>query len=63
MHSVVHFLWAKNVEIHRELITVYGGNEMAVQCVHNWCREFDNGQVNVKDKKRSGRPSTSAQPV
>jgi hypothetical protein len=63
VHSVVHFLWAKKVEIHCELVTVYGGNVMEVQCVHKWCREFDSGQVNVKDEKRSGRPSMSAEPV
>ena len=25
---------------------------MEVQCVHKWCREFDSGQVNVKDEKK-----------
>jgi len=49
MCIVVPFLWTKEVEIHCELVTVYGGNVMAVQCVHKWCREFDSGQVNVKD--------------
>jgi hypothetical protein len=28
--------------------------------VRKWCREFDSGQMNVMDEKRSGRPSTSA---
>jgi hypothetical protein len=52
VHSVVHFLWAKKAEIHCELLiaTVNGGNVMALQCVHKWCREFDSGQVNVKDE-------------
>jgi hypothetical protein len=36
---------------------------MAVQHVHKWCREFDSGQVKVKDEQRSSRPSTSADPV
>jgi hypothetical protein len=48
------------VEIHRELVTVYGTNVMTVQHVCKWCREFDSGRVNVMDEQRSGRPSTSA---
>jgi len=40
------------VEIHYELVTVYGGNVMAVNNMHKWCREFESGQVNVKDEQR-----------
>jgi hypothetical protein len=47
------------VEIHCELVTVYGAIVMTVH-VRKWCREFDNGRVNVMDEQRSGRPSTSA---
>jgi hypothetical protein len=57
------FLWAKEgppVEIHSELVTVYGANVMTVQHVLKWCREFDSGRVNVMGEQRSGRPSTSA---
>jgi hypothetical protein len=36
---------------------------MVVQHVRKWCREFDSGQVNVKDEQRSGQPSMSADPV
>jgi hypothetical protein len=48
------------VEIHHELVTVYGDNEMTVQHVRKWCREFDSGRVNVMDEQRSSRLSTSA---
>jgi hypothetical protein len=48
------------VEIHRELVTVYGANVMTVQHVRKCCREFDSGRVNVMDEQRSGRRSTSA---
>jgi hypothetical protein len=48
------------VEIHRNLVTVYGANVMTVQYVYKWCREFDSGQVNVMDDRRSCRPCTSA---
>ena len=66
MRSFVRFRTAKNippVEIHRELVAVYGGKVMAVQHVSNWCREFDSGLVYLKDDQRSGRPSTSADSV
>jgi hypothetical protein len=42
---------------------VYGGNVMTVQHARKWCREFNIGQVNVKDEQGSGQPSTSADPV
>jgi hypothetical protein len=64
--SVIHFLGAKKVppfEIHCELVTVNGGNVMAVNNVHKWCKEFESGRVNVKDEQRSGQPSTAADPV
>jgi hypothetical protein len=48
------------VEIHRELVAVYGANVMTVQHVRKWCREFDSGRVNVMDEQRGGWPSTSA---
>jgi hypothetical protein len=38
------------VEIHCELVTVYGDNVMTVNHVHKWCREFESGRVNVKDQ-------------
>jgi hypothetical protein len=48
------------VEIHHELVTLYGANVMTVQHVCKWFMEFDGGRVNVMDQQRSGRPSTSA---
>jgi hypothetical protein len=39
---------------------VYGANVMTVQHMRQWCREFDNGRMNVMDEQRSGHPSTSA---
>jgi hypothetical protein len=47
------------VEIHRELVTMYGANVITVH-VRKWCREFDSGRVNVMDEQRSGWPSTAA---
>jgi hypothetical protein len=51
------------VEIHHELLTMYGANVMTVQHVCKWCREFDSGRVNMMDDQRSSRPSTSAELV
>jgi hypothetical protein len=48
------------VEIHCDLVTVYGATVMAVQHVRKSCREFDSGRVNLMNEQRSGRPSTSA---
>jgi hypothetical protein len=59
--SVIRFLWAKHVspvEIHRQLIEVYGDGVMSVQHVREWCREFKNGRTNIHDDDRTGRPST-----
>jgi hypothetical protein len=47
------------VEIHYELVTVYGANLMTVH-VRKWSREFGSGRVNVMDEQRSGQLSTSA---
>jgi hypothetical protein len=51
------------VEIHHELVTLYGANVMTVQHMQKWYREFDSGRMNVMDEKRSGWPSVSADVV
>jgi hypothetical protein len=47
------------VEIHHELVTVYGANVITVQHVCKWFREFDSDRVNVMDEQRSGQLTTS----
>jgi hypothetical protein len=62
LRSVIRFQWAKEVppvEIHRELVAVYGANVTTVH-MRKWCREFESDRVNVMDEQRSGRPSMSA---
>jgi hypothetical protein len=51
VRSVIRFYGQKfpPVEIHRELVTVYGGNVITVH-VRKWCRQFDSGRVNVMDE-------------
>ncbi|UYV78207.1 hypothetical protein LAZ67_16000481 [Cordylochernes scorpioides] len=54
------FLNAKNnspVEIHRQLVEAYGEMCMDIKNVRKWCREFNEGRINVHDEQRSGRPS------
>jgi hypothetical protein len=58
-----HFFFMEKiqlVELHRELVTVYGANVMTVQHMRKWCREFGSGRVNVMDENGSGQSSTSA---
>lgn len=60
VRSVIRFFNAKKVapvEIHKELISVYGPDVMAVQNVRLWCRNFNSGRENVLDEPRRGRPS------
>ncbi|UYV74156.1 hypothetical protein LAZ67_11002263 [Cordylochernes scorpioides] len=60
LRSVIRFLNAKNnspVEIHRQLVEVYGEKCMDIKNVWKWCREFNEGWINVHDEQRSGRPS------
>ncbi|UYV66463.1 hypothetical protein LAZ67_4001752 [Cordylochernes scorpioides] len=60
LRSVIRFLNAKNnspVEIHRQLVEVYGEKCMDIKNVRKWCRDFNEGRINVHDEQRSGRPS------
>ncbi|UYV83274.1 hypothetical protein LAZ67_23000364 [Cordylochernes scorpioides] len=58
--SVIRFLNAKinsPVEIHRQLVEVYGEKCMDIKNVRKWCREINERRINVRDEQRSGRPS------
>ncbi|UYV66454.1 hypothetical protein LAZ67_4001734 [Cordylochernes scorpioides] len=60
LRSVIRFLNAKNnspVEIHHQLVEVYVEKCMDIKNVRIWCREFNEGRINVHDEQRSGRPS------
>lgn len=62
LRSVIRFLSAKKVtpiEIHRQLVEVYGEKCMDIKNVRKWSREFNFGRTNVHDEERSGRPSVS----
>jgi transposase len=60
IRAVIRFLHAKNMsaaEIHRELCAVYGQNVTSEGTVRQWYRMYKNGQTNVHDEERSGRPT------
>ncbi|GLV46442.1 hypothetical protein CBL_20781 [Carabus blaptoides fortunei] len=60
LRSIIRFLNAKKVspiDIHRQLVEVYGEKCMDVKNVRKWCREFSEDRENVHDEQRSGRPS------
>jgi len=44
-------------EIHHHICQVYGDNAMSDGMVRKWVRMFNEGQENVHDEARRGRPS------
>ncbi|KAJ4426467.1 hypothetical protein ANN_27281 [Periplaneta americana] len=60
VRSVIRFLNARHLkpaEIYRQLKEVYGDTVMNEINVKKWCEMFNNGQTNVHDETRPGRPS------
>jgi len=60
IRPVIRFLNARNVlpsEFHRQICQVYGDNAMSDGMVRKWVRMFNEGQENVHNEARSGRPS------
>ncbi|UYV72496.1 hypothetical protein LAZ67_9003405, partial [Cordylochernes scorpioides] len=61
LRSVIRFFTAKNetaVNIHRNLVSVYGEGCMSIQMVRRWRSWFLEGRQNVHDE-RSGSPVTA----
>ncbi|UYV71023.1 hypothetical protein LAZ67_8001450 [Cordylochernes scorpioides] len=62
LRSVIRFFTAKNetaVNIHRNLVSVYGEGCMSIQMVRRWRSWFLEGRQNVHDDERSDRPVTA----
>lgn len=60
VRAVIRYLNAKGmsaVEIHCEIVSVYGENIMSRQHVTKWVRNFTFGRTEIHDEARSGRPS------
>jgi hypothetical protein len=67
--TVIEFLLAENesiTNIHRRLTNVYGDMAVDISSVSRWAKRLassDQGQGNVSDLSRSGRPSTAVTPA
>ena len=63
---VIEFLHAekKNApnDIHRRLLNVYGDQTVDVSTMRRWVARFSNGDSDVKDMPRSGRPCIAVTP-
>ncbi|GFS81819.1 hypothetical protein TNCV_1544521 [Trichonephila clavipes] len=46
----------KLIEIHRQLVEVYGENVMSGGMVRKGIRQFNDGHTNAPDETQSGRP-------
>ncbi|UYV62826.1 hypothetical protein LAZ67_2002058 [Cordylochernes scorpioides] len=47
----------KSTDVIYSEVKVYGEKCMDIKNVRKWCREFNEGRINVHDEQRSGRPS------
>ncbi|UYV67185.1 hypothetical protein LAZ67_4004274 [Cordylochernes scorpioides] len=62
LRSVIRFFTTKNetaVNIHRNLVSVYGEGCMSIQMVRRWRSWFLEGRQNMYDDERSDRPVTA----
>ncbi|UYV77720.1 hypothetical protein LAZ67_15002046, partial [Cordylochernes scorpioides] len=62
LRSLIRFFTAKKenvVNIHRNLVSVYGEGCMSIQMVRRWRSWFLEGRKNVHDDEQSGRPVTA----
>ena len=62
---VNEFLYAEKVspnDIHQRLLNVYGDQTVDVITVGRWVTRCSSGDMDVKDKPRSGRPRTAVTP-
>src|SRR6218665_1437918 len=60
IRNVILFLFLSNVpnpEIEKRLTTVYPHHSTSHGTVHKWVTRFKNGDFNLEDQPRSGRPS------
>lgn len=63
--AVIEFLTKEGctaVEIHVRLQNVYGDSVIDISNVRRWVRRFREGETEVNDKARSGRPSSAVNP-
>jgi transposase len=59
--AVIRFFTVKGLksrDIHAELMSVYGGNALAIAPVKKWRKRFREGRTDVFDDPRGGHPIT-----
>ncbi|GBM25230.1 Putative uncharacterized protein FLJ37770 [Araneus ventricosus] len=49
-------------ETHEMLVKVYGVDAVSKKCIFEWFKCFRDGEEDVKDEPRSGRPPTNSTP-
>ena len=49
------------VEAHRLLVEAYGDSVLSERSCREWFQKFKNGEFDVEDKERSGRPKVYAE--
>ena len=56
---VIHFFWLQKKrpkEIFEKMKVVYGEKTLNLMTIRRWMKKFDDGQDNINDSTRSGRP-------
>ena len=55
---LINFLNLKKsaAEAHRLLVETYGEAAISARSCHEWFQKFENGEFDIEDKVRSGRP-------
>ena len=48
--------WKNATQIHEELVNVEGGQALSISTIRRWIATFKDGEEEIKDKARSGRP-------
>ena len=59
---IIKFLFLKGQSpsnIHEHMTVVYGDSAPSHTMVFEWARRFKNGQLNIKDIPKSGRPTSA----
>ena len=56
---LIHFSWALGnppKDIHAQLVRVHGESVCSLETVRTWVKKFENGDFQISDRPRSGRP-------
>jgi hypothetical protein len=51
------------MDIHKEMLPMYGERRLSHQAVHNWVQKFSEGRTSIEDEHPVGRPAEIATPA